>query len=141
MPPARLLPGDGFRDYVKPFRTLEDIHVEAAVLGYAFRLARQHFFDKDLHARLLMLLAALLEAARESPTESAVHILLAGVFAETSAAFAELEAELQRAGAGIDADVLTRWERDKPLRSVARRARDARLRAAWDTVRNPRSSL
>src|SRR6478672_11143237 len=29
-----VLPGDGYVEYVKPFRTIEDIHVHAALLGY-----------------------------------------------------------------------------------------------------------
>jgi acyl-CoA dehydrogenase len=36
-----LLPGDGYVRYVKPFRTVEDIHVVAAQLGYALREARR----------------------------------------------------------------------------------------------------
>jgi acyl-CoA dehydrogenase len=139
IPSANVLPGDGYRDYVKHFRTIEDIHVEAALIAYAFRLARQYLIEKELCARLLTLLAALLEASREQPSDPAVHILLSGIFAESSAALTELEAELPRAGA--TSDVMANWERDKPLRSVARRARDARLRVAWDTVRSPRSAL
>ena len=38
--PSSLLPGDGYDTYVKPFRTLEDIHVTAAVLAYLLREAR-----------------------------------------------------------------------------------------------------
>ena len=32
-----ILPGDGYDQYVKPFRTVEDIHVQAAVLSYLMR--------------------------------------------------------------------------------------------------------
>ena len=35
-----LLPGDGYDDALKPFRTIEDIHVMAAVLGWAIGVAR-----------------------------------------------------------------------------------------------------
>src|SRR5262249_12872943 len=31
---ADVLPGDGYTQYLKPFRTIEDIHVLAATLGY-----------------------------------------------------------------------------------------------------------
>ena len=34
---AQILPGDGYDAYVKPFRTVEDIHVQAAVLSYLMR--------------------------------------------------------------------------------------------------------
>ena len=31
---SAVLPGDGYADYVKPFRTIEDAHVHCALLGY-----------------------------------------------------------------------------------------------------------
>src|SRR5258706_8333879 len=34
---SAILPGDGYDQYVKPFRTVEDIHVQAAVLSYLMR--------------------------------------------------------------------------------------------------------
>ena len=36
---SQLLPGDGYERYIKPFRTIEDLHVLAAILGYLFRVA------------------------------------------------------------------------------------------------------
>src|SRR4051812_46156360 len=39
---ADLLPGDGYADYLKPFRTVEDIHVHAALIGYLIGVARRH---------------------------------------------------------------------------------------------------
>ncbi len=36
-----LLPGDGYDAYVKPFRSIEDMHVTLAVLAYLLREARQ----------------------------------------------------------------------------------------------------
>src|SRR5262245_25603109 len=35
-----LLPGDGYDDYLKPFRTIEDLHVHGALLGYLIGVAR-----------------------------------------------------------------------------------------------------
>ena len=36
-----ILPGDGYDRYLKPFRTVEDIHVHAALLGHAIGAARR----------------------------------------------------------------------------------------------------
>lgn len=36
--PGETLPGDGYADYLKPFRTVEDLHVLAAVLGQLVRV-------------------------------------------------------------------------------------------------------
>ena len=38
---ADLLPGDGYDIYLKPFRTIEDIHVHAALIGYLVGVARR----------------------------------------------------------------------------------------------------
>ena len=43
-----VLPGDGYTEYVKPFRTVEDAHVHAALLGYLIGIARRHDFDRLL---------------------------------------------------------------------------------------------
>jgi hypothetical protein len=32
--PENVLPGDGYASYMKVFRTIEDIHVNAAILGH-----------------------------------------------------------------------------------------------------------
>ena len=37
---SALLPHDGYDAYVKPFRTIEDLHVTLAVLAYLLREAR-----------------------------------------------------------------------------------------------------
>ena len=37
-----VLPGDGYDDALKPFRTIEDIHVTAAVLGWAIGVGRSN---------------------------------------------------------------------------------------------------
>ena len=38
--PEELLEGDGYDEYLKPFRTIEDVHVLGATLGYLVRVAR-----------------------------------------------------------------------------------------------------
>ena len=50
-----VLPGDGYDDYLKPFRTLEDTHVLAATVGYLLGAARAHAFDRAIVAELVSL--------------------------------------------------------------------------------------
>ena len=38
---TEILPGDGYDQYVKPFRTVEDVHINAAILAYLVREARR----------------------------------------------------------------------------------------------------
>lgn len=48
-----LLPGDGYTGYVKPFRTVEDIHVNAAVLAYLVREARRLAWPREWTERCI----------------------------------------------------------------------------------------
>lgn len=54
-----LLPGDGYKQYIKPFRTVEDIHVHAALLGYLVRVVRQYDWPLSFLERACALIAAL----------------------------------------------------------------------------------
>ncbi|HEX3343148.1 MAG TPA: acyl-CoA dehydrogenase family protein, partial [Polyangiaceae bacterium] len=42
---AELLPGDGYTTVLKPFRTIEDAHVLAAVLGWGIGVGRRSAWD------------------------------------------------------------------------------------------------
>src|SRR5690349_23846938 len=56
---SAILPGDGYSQYVKPFRTVEDIHVQAAVLSYLMREGQRLGWPQGWIERLSALLAAL----------------------------------------------------------------------------------
>lgn len=113
--PEEVLPGDGFSDHVRPFRSTEDLHVLAAGLAYM----------KQLYPRepeIFALLAAL-RAIGPDPHTADAHLVLAGAFAATR--------RLAEATATADAEVVTRWERDRPLLSVAEAVRAKRTENAW----------
>jgi acyl-CoA dehydrogenase len=63
-----LLPGDGWALYAKPFRTVEDAHVNAAVIGYLVREARRLAWPQGWVARAAALLLALRALAAEDPS-------------------------------------------------------------------------
>jgi hypothetical protein len=121
-----LLPGDGWARYVRPFRTVEDLHVNAAVLAYALREARP--LDRALAARLAALIAALAPIAATDPEEPAAHVALAGVLDLARGPLDELARALP------DSPARARWERDRPLLGVAAGVRAARLAKAWETL-------
>src|SRR4029079_2530372 len=74
-----LLPGDGFDLYVRPFRTIEDVHVSAALFAYLIREARHHALPRSLAERLAGLLVGLRALSSEPPSAPEVHIALAGL--------------------------------------------------------------
>jgi len=120
-----LLPGDGYSDYVKPFRTVEDAHVHAALLGYLIGVARRFDFSRDLIERLLATALSVRSIGLADPTSIHVHIALAGAFTQ----IAHLVAEVEQAWEGGDEH--SRWQRDRALLRVASGARAARRDAAW----------
>ncbi|MFI9507599.1 acyl-CoA dehydrogenase family protein [Nocardia sp. NPDC052566] len=128
--PARVLPGDGYADYLKPFRTIEDVHVLAAALGWFVRVGREAEWPQWAMQRLLAAIALVrgLDIAR--PGSPGVHIAFGGAYEY----FDQLRAELEPLWERADAVTRQRWERDRPLLATAGRVRALRLEAAWQSI-------
>ncbi|MEZ4235572.1 MAG: acyl-CoA dehydrogenase family protein [Myxococcota bacterium] len=118
------VPGDGWADVVRPFRTVEDLHVHAAAAAYLLAVGERSGWGPEPMAALCAGLAALATLARRDPADPAAHLALAGVLAGLHATAASLP------WSDADPDEAARWQRDAALLSVAQRARDARLAAA-----------
>lgn len=128
--PDELIDGDAFTLLLKPFRTIEDLYVQAALLAWLAATSRRLGFEPMLTARCFTLLAAVRELARRPPVDAAVHIALGGLLHEST----ELLAALDQAWQGAPQPERERFARDRPLLSIAARVRDERLRRAWQTV-------
>lgn len=124
------LAGDGWDDYVKPFRTLEDLYVLTAVCAWQFGVGRECAWPEPLLLRLQALLAGCAEVARQAPAAATTHLLLAGLFAQQQALADELEAVFV-AGPAHWAGL---WRRDQGLLRIAEAARGKRLDKARQIV-------
>jgi len=122
------LPGDGYLHYVKPFRTIEDVHVIGAALGYALGLTTRVGGSPDLVSQLAADLAALSSLQDAKPLDPAVHVALHGCFTRLTDAFSG--ATFSRVLELAPAEERARWQRDEVLLSVAQRARAARFDSA-----------
>jgi hypothetical protein len=120
------LAGDGWDGYVKPFRSIEDLHVLTAVSAWLYGVGQDSNWPQAVQLRLLGLLAGCAEVARKGPGQPVTHLLLAGLFAQ----FTALDAELHAAFAAGPADWAALWQRDRGLLSLAASARDKRLAKA-----------
>jgi len=129
--PAALLPGDGYERYVKPFRSVEDVHVELALLGHMLRQTRAIASSEALQARLLGQVALLRAIAAMPPEDPATHLLLAG----NRHIFEQLLCALETAWASGNAAFHALWQRDRALLKVAGTAREARTAKAWERLR------
>ncbi len=124
------LAGDGWDAYVKPFRSLEDLYVLSAMLGWLYGCGQDHGWPRALQLRLVGLLGSCAEATRQSPVAATSHVLLAGVFEQ----FAALAPQLDDAFAGSPAKLAEVWMRDRGLLTLAGGARQKRLEKAIETL-------
>ncbi len=125
-----ILPGDGYTDYVKPFRTIEDVHVHAALIGYLLGVARRHELARDLIEQLIATAVTARTIALADPRSPATHLALAGLITFAG----EHVVETERAWEETDDDEWKRWLRDRPLLRVAGAARAARCQRAWEAI-------
>lgn len=127
---ADLIAGDGYEDFVKPFRTVEDIHVHAAGAAYLVRLCRKYGLERALLERLAHVLASLRDLATADPKDALTHVLLAGVLHESSAILRDIDAGLGKA----DPVAHAKFNQDKPIFEIASRVRAERATKAWERL-------
>ena len=128
-----VLPGDGWGDHVRPFRTREDVHVSAALGAWLVGVARRGEASHALVERLLGALASLHALAGAPPSSPAAHVALAGALAQLHGAVEAMEAWWPEAPERERA----LWARDRRILGVARGAREQRLTRAWEALSRP----
>lgn len=124
------LPGDGWDAYAKPFRSLEDLHVMAAMLAWIYGVALDSGWPRELSLRLAGLLAGCAEVARHPASALETHVLLGGLFAQFDALAPALDAALE-AGPQPWAAL---WKRDRGVLALGGSARAKRLDKAWSAL-------
>jgi hypothetical protein len=125
--PDDILPGDGYRSYIKPFRTIEDLHVTAALLGYLLRIGSLFDWPHPPREQLISLLLSFRTLARADYTAPATHIGVGGALAT----FQKYLECLQTYWNLVDAETRAAWQRDRTVLDIAAEARARRLTAAW----------
>lgn len=124
--PSEVLPGDGYDLCVKPFRTVEDVHVMAATVGYVLSLQRRFGLERELFEEGLAHVHTLRSLGEQSPREALTHLALGNVLAR-------IESFVERAvsGAGrVEREERERFLRDRSLLLVAGKARAQRMETA-----------
>ncbi|AOE87242.1 acyl-CoA dehydrogenase family protein [Pseudomonas sp. TCU-HL1] len=120
------LAGDGWDAYVKPFRSIEDLHVLAALGGWLYGVSRDNAWPHTLQLRLLGLLTGAAEVSRQCATSPTMHLLLAALFAE----FKALKPEVDAAFAAGPTEWARLWQRDQGVLEIAGGPRAKRLEKA-----------
>lgn len=124
------LPGDGYERYLKPFRTLEDSHVMAALLGWLVQVLRRAGAARSVVQELLLLVLGGCGLMELPPLDDATHIALGAWLLRIECLLKENES----LWAAVDAETRARWERDRPLLRIAGKVRAQRLAAAWQRL-------
>lgn len=125
-----VLAGDGYDAYLKPFRTIEDVHVHAAVWAWLTATGMRHGWPRELALRAVALIVLARALASASPSDPATHVALAGLVEESRA----LVSALEPSWAQVPEALRARWERDRVILGVAGKARAQRLEKAWSAI-------
>ena len=129
---CQVLNGDGWDDYSKPFRTLEDGHVLAALCAWLYGQSLLDHWPQALQLQLIPVLASLKETLAQPPQAAATHLLLAGSLAQ----FASLQTQISDALSTYSSpNTGQAWQRDKAVLTIANSARIRRLQIALDALK------
>jgi hypothetical protein len=120
--------GDGYSSYIKPFRTIEDIHLFASVCGYLMRCTLLHKWPREIFEEAVVLHTALVQAGTASPSAPEIIITVSGVKQMLDSLIKKIEPLWEKTG-GPEADL---WKRDSALFAVAKNVREKRSSKAWD---------
>lgn len=123
-PVDAILEGDGYERYLKPFRTIEDLHVFGAILGCLIANCRTAF-PQTLTEQLLALMASIQTLGREDARSPSVHLALAGVLTTATALIDTIDLTK------LEPEFRDRFFRDRPLLQLAQRVREQRRIKAW----------
>ena len=97
-----------------------------AVLGYLLGTALRSDWPAEIVEQVSLLIVAVCALARQDPTSPTTHIVAGGLFRQ----FDALIEMIDPLWVHTDPETARRWERDKPVLTVADRARKARLATA-----------
>lgn len=125
------LPGDGYDRYVKPFRTIEDVHVTLAVLAYLLREARQRRWPAAFTEELFGSVEWFAHLAVQDARAPLVHLALAGALTAAQRLYAGAASLWSADG---EDPAARRWLRDAPLFDVAAAASRQRAERAWESL-------
>jgi acyl-CoA dehydrogenase len=127
---AEILPGDGWERWVKPFRTVEDIHVHAALLAFLGATGARAGWPRSLREQMVSGLIALQGLALADPSSPVTHVALGGAIGQAR----QLVDATAPYWSSVPEPVRQAWERDRSLLEVAGKARALRLDRAWERL-------
>jgi len=114
--------GDGYANYVKPFRWFEDINVFMSVSAYLFKLTLAFGWPKEARVEMISLLVGLSSLHKMKANDSIAHIVMFDLTVAIDKWLVRYDAEWNK----VPGDIQLHWKRDLALLKIATRARKAR---------------
>ena len=127
----QVLKGDGYNDYTKPFRTLEDICVSASYQAMLLRQAVDNNWDDNLRDQLLLNIYTLKNLLKLPPSDQETHLLLAAVEHKFETLLPTIEEHILN---HTSADFKTDWEGNKKVISMSKKIKELRLSKARASI-------
>ncbi len=119
---------DAFTEYMKPFRTVEDIYVAIAILAYLFGAACRYDWPRGVKEDILCLIISFRALSRDDPKAPDVHIALGSLLFQVKRFIESIESLWNKA----DDAVVNAWKRDVSIINIAEEAQSLRLKKAWE---------
>ena len=124
---SQILAGDGFSDYTKPFRTLEDICVSAAYQAMLLRQAIEYKWAEELRDQILLNIYTLKNLLSLPLLATETHLLLAANEANFENLLPSIELNIEETGtAAFKAD----WAVNKKVIALGKKIKEIRLAKA-----------
>ncbi len=127
----QILEGDGYSQYTKPFRTLEDILVGISCNAMLLRQAIDYKWEKDLRDQLIFNIFALKRILRLTPSNKERHILLGTYEVNFEKLLPQIDLNITNySPAHFQAD----WAENKRVLFMAKKVKALRLEKARKAV-------
>ena len=127
---ANIFSGDGYSDYVKPFRWFEDISVFISVAAYLFKISLAFKWPTEARVEMMSLLASLYSLQQMAADNPVGHV----VMFELADTLDQWLARYNDAWNNVPEEFVVAWKRDLALLKVAARARKARYKNAMEIL-------
>lgn len=124
---SRILPGDGYRDYVKPFRVIEELHIRGAMMGYLYRISCVFDWPQKIKEHLFSLITAIKSLNMIPPDRPHGHIVLEGIFGQMKRMMQDIDPLWEK----LPEETRAMWYRDRVIVDMADKIRAKRLANAW----------
>lgn len=124
---SQLMPGDAYAAYIKPFGTIEDIHILAAFMGFLLRTASLNEWPQGVKSEIVAILIGANSLTNADPKSPETHIALAGLQRLMRNQMIRIEPHWGT----TPEDVQHAWERDRTVFLMGHKAKEIRLQSAW----------